>query len=88
MIKPKGDLEPIVAYTIAIILIVYLFISYDTFSPDEEFPSSWKAGLVHRGLIFLLEDSVGRIIGKGGLLFLGFYCIRQLYTSLKPKKKV
>ncbi len=84
--KRKRDLEPIVAYTIAIILIVYLFISYDTFSPDEEFPSSWKAGLVHRGLIFLMEDSVGLIIGKGGLLLLGFYCFRQLYTSLRPKK--
>ncbi|MDO6601331.1 hypothetical protein [Arenibacter palladensis] len=84
MKKPKRDLEPIIAYSGTLILIVYLLISYDTFFADEKLPPHGKwIVVVYK---FLLNDSVGRIIGKVGLLLLGIYSFQRLYVSFKIKK--
>lgn len=82
--KTKRDKEPMLAFTLLILLIVYLLVSYDTFYVDEKRPPQGKWIVV--AYKFLLNDSFGRIIGKGFLLLLGIYCFQQLYTAFKPKK--
>ncbi|MFC4095117.1 hypothetical protein [Euzebyella saccharophila] len=82
--KPKRGKEPIIAYSIAIMLIVYLLASYDTFSVDENLPPHGKwIVIVYK---FLLNEEFGHIIGKVGLLLLGGYCCHQLYNTFKTKK--
>ncbi|SHI38484.1 hypothetical protein SAMN04488513_101140 [Pseudozobellia thermophila] len=82
--RPKRDIEPIIAYSIAIMLIVYLLASYDTFSVDENRPPHGKWIVVIYK--FLLNHEFGSIIAKGVLLLLGIYCCRQLYNAFKTKQ--
>lgn len=84
--KPKRDIEPIIAYSIAIMLIGYLLLNYGSFHINDGYPSSWKAKLIHVVSIFLLNDTAGRMIGQIVLSLLGIYCCFKLYTVLKAKQ--
>ncbi|SHI38453.1 hypothetical protein SAMN04488513_101139 [Pseudozobellia thermophila] len=83
--KSKRNIEPIITYSIAIILIGYLLLNYGSFHIDEDYPSSWKAQLIHIVSKFLLNDTAGRMVGQIVLSLLGIVCCFKIYKVIKAK---
>ena len=86
MTKPER-LEQILAFIVVLVLVVFLFVNYDKWTPSEEFPSSWRSGLFETILKFTHYNSLGRIQGKGTLIVLGAYSLRKVILALRPNKK-
>ena len=86
MTKPER-LEQFLAFMVVLVLVVFLFVNYDKWTPSGEFPSSWRSGLFETILKFTHYNTVGRILGKGTLILLGAYSLRKVMLALWPNKK-
>ena len=70
----------------AVLCLEFLYYIYDFWTPMEEFPSSWRAGLLEAILRYLHNNKFGVFLGKGTLLVLSAYYIYKIIRDFSKKK--
>lgn len=70
----------------AILCLEFLYYIYDFWTPMEEFPSSWRAGLLEAILRYLHNNKFGVFLGKGTLLVLSSYYIYKIIRDFSKNK--
>ncbi|MDO6490965.1 MULTISPECIES: hypothetical protein [unclassified Cellulophaga] len=70
----------------SILCLEFLYYIYDFWTPMEEFPSSWRAGLLEAILRYLHNNKFGVFLGKGTLLVLSSYYIYKIIRDFSKNK--
>ncbi|PKB44151.1 hypothetical protein AX016_2365 [Cellulophaga sp. RHA19] len=70
----------------AVLCLEFLYYIYDFWTPMEEFPSSWRAGLLEAILRYLHNNKFGVFLGKGTLLVLSAYYIYKIIRNFSKNK--
>lgn len=70
----------------AVLCLEFLYYIYDYWTPMEEFPSSWRAGLLEAILRYLHNNEFGVFLGKGILLVLSSYYIYKIIRDFSKNK--
>ena len=84
--KLSDKTEELFVNLLALTTTVFLYYIYDYWTPLEEFPSSWRAGLLEAILRYLHNDKFGIFIGKGGLIIIAIYYIYKIIRDFSKKK--
>ncbi|EWH12679.1 MULTISPECIES: hypothetical protein [Cellulophaga] len=84
--KLSDKTEELLVNLLALGTTIFLYYIYDYWTPMEEFPSSWRAGLLEAILRYLHNNKFGVFLGKGTLLVLSSYYIYKIIRDFSKNK--